>query len=77
MRDAGHHDGHEAPVKAELAIAGEKISYVQKTYFRLKERVEQLALLANILTTGKALRLSFQRKQDTDHHGRAKNGEYE
>jgi len=77
LRDAGHNAEHEAPVKAELAISGEKTFYVQKTYFWLKERVEQLALLANILTTEKALRLSFQRKQATDHHGHAKNGDFE
>jgi hypothetical protein len=51
--------------------------YVPKTCFRLKDRVEQLALLANILVKEKALRLGFQRKKGTDHHGRAKNGDYE
>lgn len=74
MRDA---DQHDIPVRAELEIAGAKVFYVPKTCFRLKERSEQLALLANILMTGKALRLSFQRKKGTDHPGHAKNGEYE
>ena len=41
LRDA---DQHKTLTKAELEVAGANVSFVLKTYFRPRERVEQLAL---------------------------------
>ena len=72
MSDA---DQHETPTKAELEVAGAKVFSVPKT-FQAQGARRTTGAGANILTTGKAFRLSFQRKKGTDYHEHAKNGDY-
>ena len=66
MRDANQ---HKTLTKAELEVAGAKVFSVPKT-FQAQGACRTTGAGANILTTGKALRLSFQRKKGTDHRGR-------
>lgn len=66
MRDA---EQHETPTKAELEVAGAKVFSVPKT-FQAQGARRTTGAGANILTTGKVSRFSFQRKKGTDHRGR-------
>ena len=72
MRDANQ---HKTLTKAELEVAGAKAFSVPKT-FQAQGARRTTGAGANILTTGKVSRFSFQRKKGTDHRGRAKNDGY-